>query len=216
MNDKVVRALTHLNSILPLKENQNKCDPQVKELHQQMLRSFVSRGCILNKNEMADWVMDASEAADVLNKYDMVTFSENGEPVGAYPFTMDERVHKVRVNGHQLFAMCALDALSIGPMFEEDTQISSQCKVSGDPVKIHMSGDVIQNLEEVRDVHFGIVWGAAESTVCCADSLCMEMIFLRDKNTAQAWLSDDSEGREVFTLLEAVQFSSQFFVPLLS
>ena len=79
-----------------------------------------------------------------------------------------------------------------------------------------MSGESIQNLDEVGDVRFGIAWGAADGDSCCADSLCMEMIFLRDNETAQKWLADGSGGREVFTLQEAVQFASRFFVPLLS
>ncbi len=215
MNDKLENALKRLNIILPLKKSQDRCDPEVKELHQQMLQSFVTRGRILTREEMAQWVSDVPEAINVLSKHDMVTFSESGDPVGAYPFTMMEREHKVQVNEHQIHAMCALDALAIGPMFKETTQITSQCRVTGDPVKIQMSGETILNLAEVRDIRFGIAWAAADTDSCCADSLCMEMIFLRDTETAQKWLSDDSGGREVFTLQEAVQFSSRFFAPLL-
>ena len=215
MNEKLEKALTHLNTILPLKQSQDKCEPEVKELHQQMLRSFVAQGRILTKAEMAQWVSDVPEAIHVLSKHDMVTFSENGEPVGAYPFTMMEREHKVRVNGHQVHAMCALDALAIGPMFEETTQITSQCRVTGEPVEIQMAGESILNRAEVGDIHVGIAWGAAEAGSSCADSLCLEMIFLRDAVTAQKWLADDSEDREIFTLPEAVQFASRFFVPLL-
>ena len=216
MNDKLEKALKRLSSILPLKESQNKCDPQVKALHQKMLRSFVTRGRILTREEIAQWVSNVPEAVGVLSKNDMVTFSESGEPVGAYPFTMSEREHRVRVNGHAVHAMCALDALAIGPMFEEITQITSQCRVTGEPVKIQMSGETLQNLDEVRDVHLGIAWGAADVASCCADSLCLDMIFLRDNETAHKWLSDEPEGREIFTLQEAVQFSSRFFAPLLS
>ena len=136
VSDKLENALKRLNSILPLKENQDKCDPQVKELHQQILRSFVTRGRILTRDEMAQWASDVPAAVDVLSKSDMVTFSESGEPVGAYPFTMSEREHSVQVNGHQVHAMCALDALAIAPMFEEITRITSQCRVTGDPVRI--------------------------------------------------------------------------------
>jgi len=44
----------------------------------------------------------------------------------------------------------------------------------------------------------------------------MEMIFLKDGKTAQQWLSDDPDNREVFTLQEAVEFGGRFFAPLLS
>ncbi|MCB8926805.1 MAG: alkylmercury lyase family protein [Ardenticatenaceae bacterium] len=215
MNKKLTIALKRLNTILPLKKNQDNCTAEIKELHQQILRSFVTNGRILTKEEMVLWVDDIPEAINVLSQHDMVTVSGSGEPIGAYPFTMTERVHEVHVNGHQVHAMCALDALAIGPMFKETTQITSQCAVTDAPVKIEMSGETILNLAEVQDVHFGIAWDAANAASCCADSLCLEMIFLRDTETAQQWLADDSDGREVFTLQEAVRFASQFFVPLL-
>ena len=216
MNHKLTIALKRLNTILPLKKNQDNCTAEIKELHQQILRSFVNNGRILTKKEMALWVDDVPEAINVLSQHDMVTVSESGEPIGAYPFTMTERVHEVHVNGHQVHAMCALDALAVGPMFKDTMQIRSQCAVTETPVKINMSGETILNLAEVQDVHFGIAWDAANAASCCADSLCLEMIFLRDTETAQKWLADDSDGREVFILQEAVRFASQFFVPLLS
>ena len=216
MNNKLENALNRLNTILPLKKSQDKCPPEIKELHQQMLRSFVAKGRILTRDEMALWVDDVPEAINVLSDYDMVTFSESGEPVGAYPCTMLPREHQVQVNGHQIHAMCALDALAIAPMFGETTQITSQCRVTGNPVKIDMRGETILNLAEVQAVHFGIAWSAAAAGSCCADSLCLEMNFLYDGETAVQWLTDDADSREIFTLLEAVQFASRFFVPLLS
>ena len=216
MNNKLEKALKRLNDILPLKKSQDKCAPEIKELHQQILRSFVINGRILTQDEMAQWVHDVPEAINVLSKYDMVTVSESGDPVGAYPFTMMGREHKVQVNGHQIHAMCALDALTIGPMFGETTQVMSQCRVTAKPVKIDMSGETILNLAEVQDVHFGIAWSAATAGSCCADSLCLEMNFLHDGETAVQWLADDADSREIFTLQEAVEFATRFFVPLLS
>jgi len=215
MNSKIENALKRLNIILPLKQNQDKCTPEVKVLHQQMLQSFITRGRILTKEEMAPWARDISAALNVLSKLDMVIVTENGEPIGAYPFTKVEREHKILVNSHDIYAMCALDALAIAPMFEETVQITSQCRVTGDPVNIQMSGAEIKNLAAVRDIRFGVSWDAADDSLCCAESLCMEMIFLRDKKTAQEWFSNGSVNREIFTLQEAVQFSSRFFSPLL-
>ncbi|MCW8935530.1 MAG: alkylmercury lyase family protein [Gammaproteobacteria bacterium] len=215
MNNKLEVALKRLNMILPLKERQDKCSAQHKELHQQMLRSFVTYGRILNKDEMANWVDNVPQAMRVLSENDMVTFSENAEPTGAYPFTMSEREHIVYVNGFKVHAMCALDALAVAPMFDETTEINSQCRVTGEPVHIQMSGETIQNPEEVLNLHFGIIWGAADSGASCADSLCMDMIFLKDTEVAKKWLSDDVNGREIFSLTDAVEFSSRFFVPLL-
>lgn len=215
MNDKVENALKRLKRILPLEEKQRASSKEIRELHQYILRSFVERGRILTLEEMAQHVSNLENAITVLRDNDMVTFSRSGDPVGAYPFTMEEREHEVQVNGHTVHAMCALDALAVSPMFGEKTQIISRCRVTEDPVNIQQSGQTIENPDEAGDIQFGIIWGAEDSNTCAADSLCMEMIFLRDSKIARQWLADDPGNREAFTLQEAVEFSSLFFVPLM-
>jgi len=216
MNDKLEKALSRLQHILPIKDRQERCEPQIKRLHQKILQSFVTQGRILSTDEMAKWVDNISQAIDTLSKNDMVIFSKDSRPVGAYPFTMSLREHTVLVNGFKVYAMCALDALAIAPMFNTVTNISSQCRVTGEAINIQMSGEIIQNLNEASNIHFGIIWSASDSDISCANSLCMEMIFLKDQETAKKWQSDDTAEREVFTLQEAVEFSSRFFVPLLT
>jgi hypothetical protein len=216
MSAKLEKALKRLQGILPLKERQEDCSKEVKELHQHVLRSFVTQGRILTREEMAQHVSNLEDAVNVLQGHDMVVFSGDGEPVGAYPFTTEEREHKVQVNGHQVYAMCALDALAVSPMFGMRTQITSRCRITGDPIRIEQSGETIENPDEAGDIYFGIIWGAENADSCCADSLCMEMMFLKDGKTAREWLAADSANREVFTLPEAIEFGARFFVPLVS
>ena len=216
MNAKLEKALKRLQRILPLEEKQYVCGKQVKELHRQVLCSFVTRGRILTREEMAQHVSKLDDAVSMLKNSGMVIFSEDGDPVGAYPFTMEAREHKVRVNGHQVYAMCALDALAVSPMFGMNAQIDSRCRITGDPVTIRQSGKTIENPDQAGEHHFGIDWGAADADSCCADSLCTEMMFLRDSDVAQQWLWDDFGTREIFTLPEAVEFAGRFFVPLIS
>ena len=144
----------------------------------------------------------------------MLVCTADGTPVGAYPFTMESRDYRIRANGHRLHAMCALDALAVSPMFDMSTEIDSRCRITGDPVQILQSGKIIENPWETGSLHIGIAWGAADATVHCADSLCLEMIFLRDGAVARKWLRDDKESREIFPLPEAVEFAARFFVPL--
>ena len=214
MNTKVESALQQLNTVLPLKERQENCSPAVQALHQAVLRSFVENGRSLTRAEMAQQVSDVDAAVTILQNNDMVVFGEDGEPIGAYPFTIEAREHQIQVNGYQVHAMCALDALAVSPMFGMDTEINSQCRVTSDPIYIQQAGKTIKNMNETSNVHFGIVWGAADGSACCADSLCMEMIFLRDGAIAEQWLADDPENREIFTLPQSVEFAAQFFVPL--
>lgn len=216
MNAKVEKALDRLTRILPLQERQAACSKPIRELHRQVLRSFAGKGRILTREEMAQHVSDLDDAVNVLKRNDMVTFSAAGDPVGAYPFTMEVREHKVRVNGHQVHAMCALDSLAVSPMFGTKTRIDSRCRITACPIRIHQSGREIENADEAGDIHLGIAWAAADTRSCCADSLCMEMIFMRDSSVSRQWLADDPANREVFTLPEAVEFAARFFVPLVS
>jgi mercuric reductase len=216
MKNKVENALNRLESILPLKQRQDNCGEQIKELHQQIIRSFVDKGRILAREEMEHYVSNLEDAVNILKERDMMVFAGDGEPLGAYPFTMQATEHTVLVNGHQVHAMCALDALAVGPMFEMETQVVSRCRVTGDPVSIHQAGSTILNPDEAGRVCFGIIWGAANADISCADSLCTEMMFLRDGETARQWLAGDPKNREVFTLQEAVEFGDHFFTPLVS
>lgn len=216
MSAKLEHALRRLQRILPLEERQNECSAEIRELHQLVLRSFVDRGRILSREEMAQHVNDLDNAVEVLKNREMMIFSASGDPIGAYPFTMESREFEVRINGHQVHAMCALDALAVSPMFAMRTQIASRCRITGDPVYIYQSGKTIENPDEAGDIHFGMNWGATDADSSCAASLCLEMIFLRDGRIARQWHAEDTENRETFTLPEAVEFAGRLFVPLLS
>lgn len=216
MTAKLENALKRLTAVLPLRARQDECSKQIRELHRQILRAFVTKGRILSREEMAQQVSNLEDAVCVLRNADMVIFSADGEPVGAYPFTMEAREHRVRVNGHQVYAMCALDALAVSPMFGMQTQIASRCGITGDPVSIRQSGEAIENADEVGDLHLGIAWGAADADARCADSLCKHMMFLSKGIVARQWLAQDTETREIFTLREAVEFARRLFVPLIS
>ncbi len=216
MTEKIETALNRLISVLPLKAKQEACGPELKALHQKMLHSFVEKGRILTRKEMAQHTDQLDRAVETLKGNDMVVFTEGGEPLGAYPFTMEEREHKITINGHSIHAMCALDALSVSPMFAMRTEINSACRVTGHPVCIQQTGRTIENSEETGEVRFGIAWSAAGSCSCCANSLCMEMMFLKDSETAKQWFNEDHANREIFTLPEAVEFGARFFVPLMN
>lgn len=211
---KISNAIDHLNKILPLAQRLHALEPEMAVVYRNILRSYVDIGRSLNKSEIASQVDDVDTAIEVLKSNDMVVFDENNEPVGAYPFTMEQRVHRMDINGHGLHCMCALDALAVSPMFEIETVISSECAVTGEAIKIRQRNRDIINLDDNRDVYFGISWNSAAND-CCATSLCTEMLFLKGGAIADAWRDEDPDNRELFSLSEAVDFAAGFFVPLL-
>ena len=215
MNEKTKKAIDHLNKILPLKANQKSMSAAMQALHRDILYSYIDLGRSLTRNEIAQRVDDVDEAVKTMQQNDMVVFDGRGEPVGAYPFTMEKREHKISVNGHLVHSMCALDSLAISPMYGVELEINSVCHVTGEPVLIWQKGLKILNASDVQDVYFAINWNAASANSCCADSLCTEMVFIKGESLANNWFNQDTEHRQIFTLDEAVEFAAGFFMPLL-
>lgn len=208
-------ALERLNSLLPLKERQDQLDPALRKLHRAILDGFFRNGKPLSREQIAaqigtgaiDAALQQLAAADLV-----VLTADRQQLAGAYPFTTEERVHSVLVNGHSVHAMCALDALSVAPMFNTATRVDSRCHVTGDPIEIHMQGKALLSALPA-DPYLGIRWQGTSG--CAAHSLCLEMLFLRDRATALAWQHEDSTNMSIFDLNAAVAFGAAFFGPLL-
>lgn len=206
-------AVERLNQILPLAQNLRSLDVSMLNLHKAILNSYVSLGRSLTRDEMAQQTDDVNTAIATFKQNDLVVFNKNNEPVGAYPFTMEEREHRVTINGHTVHCMCALDALAVSPMFDLATQIHSRCHVTFETVFIQQYGTTVN--KEAQSIYFGINWSAASADSCCADSLCTEMVFLKDKAVAENWFNESPEHRGIFTLDEAIDFASRFFLPII-
>lgn len=215
MNTKVSNAVERLNKILPLAQQQMELGSELADVYQKILFSYVDQGRTLSKNEISQHVGNIDEAIKVFKDSDMVVFDSNSEPVGAYPFTMEQREHEVTVNGNKVHCMCALDALAVSPMFDMETTITSRCHVTAEPVTIHQHNRKIIDADNNSDLFFGISWNSAANH-CCATSLCTEMIFLKGKRVAEHWQAEDTDNREIFNLHDAVDFAAAFFVPLIS
>jgi len=210
---KVEEGLKRLISLLPLKDRQVELGGKYADLHKGILHSFVENGRPINDEEISAIIGDddIEEAIKTLEEKDLAVLNSSGKVVGSYPMTVEDTPHKIKVNGHEINAMCALDSLGISPMFGKKVQIESKCHATGEPVCLEQNGSVITDAKPSTDVHFGIIWSSPNG--CCAHSLCTEMVFLKDKETAQAW-EQECSSREVYDLDEAIEFSSKFFVPL--
>lgn len=212
----ISESLDRLNSLLPLKVRQDGLEPALKELHRNILRSFAATGRPPSRAQIAEQV-GADRVDDALMQLaenDLVVLSDDKQEVtGAYPFTVEERKHRVNVNGQDVYAMCALDALSVAPMCQASTRILSQCHVTDMPVEIQMNAAKVL-LAQPKDVHVGIRWQSTSG--CAAKNLCMEMVYLKDAATALAWQQQDSENISIYPLDEAVDFGAAFFNPLLA
>ena len=212
MNTEVNTALKRLDSILPLISGLKSLSDDDAALYCKLINSYVQQGRTLTRQEVGELVGNAEQALNNIVSSKLIVLDTDGNPAGAYPFTSEEREHKVHVNGVTVHCMCALDALAVSPMFNKPTVIDSQCRVSGEKVHIEQNGTEFSG--GTLEVWFGINWGAAATDTVCAASLCMEMMFLANENVARDWLAESSDTREIFDLPSAVEFAAGFFVPL--
>lgn len=212
---QVQQAVDTLNSLLPLAVRQQQLDPELRHLHQLILRTFVEQGRPLPITDAADHLAHHSvqQAFQLLAKQDLIVLDvEQQMIIGAYPMTYEVTPHIVEVNGHAINAMCALDALAVAPMFGVATSIKSSCVISGEPVFIRMFGEQVESLEAPADLHVGIRWqspcGAA------AHSLCRDMVFLGGQAAVDKWQQRSEVEGSVFDIPAAVAIGAAFFRPL--
>jgi hypothetical protein len=212
VNEKINTALKRLDSILPLISGLKSLSAADAALYCKLINSYAQQGRALTRQEVGELVANAEQALNNIVGSKLIVLDANGNPSGAYPFTSEEREHKVHVNGVKVHCMCALDALAVSPMFNTPTIIDSQCRSTGGEIHIEQNGTEFSG--GTLDVWFGINWGAGAADIVCAESLCMEMMFLANESVAREWVAESPETREIFDLPSAAEFAAGFFVPL--
>lgn len=152
-------ALDRLVSLLPLAGRQATLSPELRQLHQAFLRSMVDRGRPLNGAELAAAAPghDALAAVFTLESLDLIVMDREGRPAGAYPLTTEPTAFHVGVNGNTIWAMCALDAISVAPMFDTAVAIRSRCPVTGAEILVEMQGSRVSTASPGPNVQVGAV-----------------------------------------------------------
>ena len=196
-------ALIKLNALLPLHERQKNLTDEARVWHRNILSDLAYIGKVPTDIPMS--------TLKSLHENDLIVLNSK-VIVGAYPFSLRKTDHRIFNDDIDLYAMCAFDAIAIAPLFLININIHSHCYVTNEAIQIYQEGEQLVQAKPSIDIYVGIRWQSAGS--CSADSLCMEMIFLKDKKTALAWLGD-SKDISVFTLTDAMDFAVKYFKPLL-
>jgi mercuric reductase len=216
MSTSIINAVQRLNDQLPLKLRQTALPPELANVHRVTLASLANQGRPPNREELQELLAggDVDAALTRLANDDLIVLDSTGtEIAGAYPMTTETTPHHLRVNRQPVNAMCALDSLSVGPMFNAEVEISSRCHVTGTAITIHMQGETLLEVSPSPDVHVGVRW--QNPSACAAHSMCLEMVFLKDLPTALEWQAGDTENTSLFSLQDAIAFGAGFFTPLL-
>ena len=134
---------------------------------------------------------------------DLVHLGDDGEIAVAYPFSGRPTAHRVRFgSGHEVEAMCAIDALGIAPMFDESIEISSQDPLTGEEVRTRLEPDGEAAWEPESAV---VVAGAGERCGTSFSGCCPVLNFFASSETAKRWLAEHSDIRgQVISMRDAI------------
>ena len=146
--------------------------------------------------------LDTERVLETLAHHDLVHLDGNGAIAVAYPFSGRPTAHRVRFpNGHEAFAMCAIDALGIAPMFGEPIEIRSADPLTAEEIhaRVAPSGAV-----ESRPDSAVVVGGAHDHEGDSCASCCPVLNFFASAQNARQWLDEQPDVRgEVISIADA-------------
>lgn len=138
----------------------------------------------------------------------------NGEILGAYPFSARPTAHRLRLlNGQEIYAMCAIDALGVSAMLEQPVSIYSRCAHCDEPISLEVRGETLATAHPSSIV----VWYQAAAAGCMpATAKCPCINFFCDPTHRVAWAEAHPccTGYEL-TLAEALMRGVKIFSRLL-
>lgn len=177
-----------------------------RELYFWILRRFATRGRpsgAETRKAAARLGLEVEGALATLAREDLVHCGSDGEIIVAYPFS--GRVSSYRVlfaDGHEVHAMCAIDALGIAPMFEQTIEIRSHDPLTGAAFQAKVApGDAASWEPDTAVVVAGVLDRQADSCSGC----CPVLNFFVSTDSAERWLSEHPHVRgQVMTVDDAI------------
>lgn len=190
-------------------------DPE-RELYFWILRRFASSGRPTSseiRERAAQLQVEVENALATLAREDLVHRGSDGEITVAYPFSGPPTAHRVRFpDGHDAYAMCAIDALGIAPMLGEPIEIASRDPLTGEQITVELEPDGHGSWESESAVVVSGRIGSGDSCGAC----CPVLNFFSSATNAERWLTahPDVQG-SVISLPEAIAAGRTVFGDIL-
>ena len=116
-----------------------------RQLYRWVLQHFVEQGRASGEDlrvQACKLGLDPATTADVLAREDLVHLDDEGEVVVAYPFSGSPTNHRVILTrGHEVWAMCVIDALGMAAMLATAIEVRSSDPASGEPITVRVDAD---------------------------------------------------------------------------
>jgi hypothetical protein len=157
--------------------------------------------------------LEVEPALERLRRGDLVHHDPaTGAILVAYPFSGRPTAHRVRLDGREVYAMCAIDALGIAPMLDEPVAIASRDPHTGEDIRIELEPDGRSSWRPDQTVVVSGTTGSAES----CDACCPVVNFFASATNAEAWLGAHADVQgTVISIPDAIVAGRTVFGDLL-
>ena len=145
-----------------------------------------------------------------LHKADILTM-EDGMIVSAYPFSAKQTRHKVAFpDGHEIYSLCATDALGIHFMLGENIDVKSRCPECEGEIKIVVKNGRINSCVPERVVEFV---SSGDQCGCTAKTFCPFMNFFCSEEHVKKWREKNpaSATGEMYQLQQVLEHGKYIF-----
>jgi Alkylmercury lyase len=197
----------------------------LRELHRRILAHFAATSQAPPPATLPAWAAELDvglqDALGRLVEADRVEAEpSSGRLAGAYPFVDGPRSHQVHLpGGRTVQAYCAVDALGIPAMLDQDATITSHDPLAGVPITVEVhhgharwepAGGVVGYVVDHRQA--AAKDGPAGQAACCR---CPLINFHAFPATARTWQQRQGPQVELLTVPQAPQLGAAAFAGLL-
>lgn len=157
------------------------------------------------------------EITDTLNQLNQCgcEFDGQGNLRGAI-LTLNPTAHQFQVNGHNLFAWCALDTLFLPGLLQQPAQVESTCPVTGTKIRLTITPDEIKALDPPETVLSITIPGVTLGCEAGAKSgpqgpVCSAIHFFSSREAASTWTATHP-GMAILSVDEAWQLAHEVWI----
>jgi hypothetical protein len=167
-----------------------------RELYFWILRRFAAHGrpsSAATRAAAGRLGVDVEGALETLAREDLVHLGRDGEIAVAYPFSGGPTAHTVRFSsGHEAYAMCAIDALGVAPMFDAPIEIVSRDPLTGDEIRARLAPDGDGDWQPKPTV---VAAGVLDRHGDACSGCCPVLNFFASPANAERWLHEHPQVR---------------------
>jgi len=196
--------------------------PRADLVWQTLLRMFVREGRPPRPVEIAAETRLSPESVTAtlreLEKRDLIGLEPGTQNTirFAYPWSAQRTGHRVAFGAHNLWALCAIDALATARMYRTDVSVHSACAACANKIYIAtaLHGRALRTMSPPE----GIVWYDFSYAGCAAASCCPSITFFCSDEHLQAWLKAQPRQPEGvrLSMAEALEVGGAIFGPVLA